>query len=361
MEMWGRPFGAPLCIAADLETGLQAGLARYANFSGVKLRASAGQAHWQQGVIERHGQWFQDILRRVIDEKSIDEEDIDLAIAHTTQAKNELRRRHGYSPCQAVFGKDPRSPEELLAGNDEEQVLELLTADRKRQREMAVRTAARVASFRSQVDVKLRKGLIQKARVKRGEYAIGEMVCFYRLDKAGTTSKRGRWRGPGLILGQEGGNWWISYAGRCHLVAEEHMRPSTAEELGDLFASRVARSDLEKLLFSDPNDPTVYSGPDHLDQAEPGDEDQAMNEDDLDEDVPMGHQLPEGDLLPGGPLDRDTKTGNLPGVQVPTERHHADGGRRQRPEASRMKPLCSRSAKHSGPSRSSSKRSCPGV
>ena len=322
MEMWGRPFGAPLCIAADLETGLQAGLARYANFSGVKLRASAGQAHWQQGVIERHGQWFQDILRRVIDEKSIDEEDIDLAIA---------------------------------------QVLELLTADRKRQREMAVRTAARVAFFRSQVDVKLRKGLIQKARVKRGEYAIGEMVCFYRLDKAGTTSKRGRWRGPGLILGQEGGNWWISYAGRCHLVAEEHMRPSTAEELGDLFASRVARSDLEKLLFSDPNDPTVYSGPDHLDQAEPGDEDQAMNEDDLDEDVPMGHQLPEGDLLPGGPLDRDTKTGNLPGVQVPTERHHADGGRRQRPEASRMKPLCSRSAKHSGPSRSSSKRSCPGV
>ena len=190
----------------------------------------------------------------------------------------------------------------MLAGNDEEQVLELLTADRKRQREMAVRAAARVASFRSQVDVKLRKGLIQKARVKRGEYAIGEMVCFYRLDKAGTTSKRGRWRGPGLILGQEGGNWWISYAGRCHLVAEEHMRPSTAEELGDLFASRVARSDLEKLLFSDPNDPTVYAGPDHLDQAEPGDEDQAMNEDDLDEDVPMGHQLPEGDLLPGGEL-----------------------------------------------------------
>ena len=105
--------------------------------------------------------------------------------------------------------------------------------------------------------------------MKKSEYAPGEMVCFFRHDKAST--KRGRWRGPGLILGREGPNWWVSYAGRCHLCAEEHMRPSTAEEVGDAFTSKVARADLEKLLFSDPHDPNSYVGEDEEDCEEPGD------------------------------------------------------------------------------------------
>ena len=127
-----------------------------------------------------------------------------------------------------------------------------------------------LAFFRSQVDTKLRRSLIQRARVKRSEYAPGEMVRFFRHDKAST--KRGRWRGPGLVLGREGPNWWVSYAGRCHLCAEEHMRPSTAEEVGDAFTSRVARADLEKLLFSDPHDPNSYADNEEEDYEEPGDD-----------------------------------------------------------------------------------------
>ncbi|CAE7372042.1 unnamed protein product, partial [Symbiodinium necroappetens] len=163
-----------------------------------------------------------------------------------------------------------KAPEDLCGGNDEEIVLDILTTDKRRQREVAIRTAARLAFFRSQVDTKLRRSLIQRARVKRSEYAPGEMVCFFRHDKAST--KRGRWRGPGLVLGREGPNWWVSYAGRCHLCAEEHMRPSTAEEVGDAFTSRVARADLEKLLFSDPHDPNSYAGNEEEDYEEPGDD-----------------------------------------------------------------------------------------
>ncbi|CAE7777019.1 GIP [Symbiodinium sp. CCMP2592] len=292
VDIWANTFGAPGCIAADLETGLQAGLAKYCEFAGVKLRAAAGQAHWQQGTVERHGQWHQDILQKIIDEQSVGENDIDLAVTAANQAKNELRRRHGYSPCQAVFGKDPRHPEDLMDGNDEERAMEMMTADRRRQREVALRTAARTAFYRSQVDVKLRKGLIQRARVKKGSYAVGEMVCFYRLGKSGTTNKRGQWRGPGLILGNDGGNWWISYAGRCHLVAEEHMRPSTAEELGSLFSSQIARKDLETLLFADPDDPTNYAT-----EEEEGDcEMEAGNPDEQNE-PPFEHDLANDDAM----------------------------------------------------------------
>eukprot|EP00439_Symbiodinium_sp_Y106_P017981 s9503_g2.t1 len=238
-QPWGNVFGSPGTISADLETGLQAGFAKYAEFHGCKIRSAAGQAHWQQGVIERHGLWFQEILKRVIDEKSTGAEDIDLAIQACSSAKNELRRRHGFSPNQAVFGRDPRVAEELCSGGDEERFIELMSQDRQRHKEVAIRTAARMAFFRTQLDTKFRRSLLQRARVKRGGYRIGELVCFYRIEKVAT--KRGQWRGPGTIIGSEGGNWWVSFAGRCHWVAEEHLRPSTAEVL----STKIARDDLE--------------------------------------------------------------------------------------------------------------------
>ncbi|CAE7717731.1 RE2 [Symbiodinium sp. CCMP2592] len=284
IDVWSRTFGTPSVIAADLETGLQAGLAKYAEFSGAKLRSSAAQAHFQQGVVERHGQWWQDIFAKVVDDQTITSDDVFLAVAAVNNAKNNLCRRHGYSPSQAVFGRDTPAPEDLCQGNDEEMTLDIMTTDKRRQREVAVRTAARLAFFRSQVDIKLRRSLIQRARVKKTEYSPGEMVCFFRYDKAST--KRGRWRGPGLILGREGPNWWVSYAGRCHLCAEEHMRPSTAEEVGQAFTSKVARADLEKLLFSDPHDPNGYAHSDEEPGEEPGDnegEPQGVDEDMLED------------------------------------------------------------------------------
>ena len=190
-QLWGNVFGAPGTIAADLETGLQAGLASYAEFHGCRLRPAAGQAHWQQGTVERHGLWYQEILRRVVDEKSIDASDMFMAVQAVNSAKNELRRKHGFSPCQAVFGKDPRALGEIGGHADEERYLEIMSQDKKRQREVAIRTSARIAFFRTNLDSKLRRSLIRRARVKRGGYAIGELVCFFRVDKAGTKSNGG--------------------------------------------------------------------------------------------------------------------------------------------------------------------------
>ena len=159
----------------------------------------------------------------------------------------------GFSPSQAVFRKDPATPGDLLSGQDEERFLEIMTADRKRQKEASVRSAARVAFFRSQTDTRLRRALIQRARVKHTAYHIGEMVCFSTgLRRARLSEEFGAdqvcWseaRGPT--------NLWVSYGGRCHLVAEEHLRPSTAEELNELLSTRVAKDDLDRLLRSDPD------------------------------------------------------------------------------------------------------------
>ena len=311
VELWGRAFGAPRVIAADLESGLQKALARYTDFTGSKLRSKAGQAHWQQGVIERHGGWYKEILNRVIDEHSVQGEEIHLAVAAVNAAKNELRRKHGFSPAQAVFGKDPACPEELLCGRDEGQYLELVTEDRQRQKEIAIRNAAKAAFFRTQVDTKFRRSLLQRARVKHGAYAPGQMVCFFRIEKVAT--KRGQWRGPGLILGGEGGNWWISHGGRCYLTAEEHMRPATAEEIGDLMNSRVARADLEKLLAGDRDDPDNYD-PDEEEPTEVNPGAMEVEDEDMNLDLAPGDPDPEGpekpsdETPPYGPVRQRART-----------------------------------------------------
>ena len=318
-QLWGNVFGAPGTISADLESGLQVGVSKYAEFHGCRLRSSAGQAHWQQGVIERHGYWYQEILQRVIDEKSITKDDMYMAVQAVNSAKNELRRRHGFSPSQAVFGKDPKSPEELDAGVDEERFIEIMSGDQRRHREVSVRASARMAFFRTQIDSKFRRGMIQRARVKRGGYAVGELVCFYRIEKVAT--KRGQWRGPGTIIGHEGGNWWISsFGGRCHLVAEEHLRPATSEELGELFSTRVARDDLERLLELDPDDPETFDPPDEV-MPQPGDPAQEFPDvfdDDL-EDMDYEPSLPgegvaEGDV---GGLDDEPRGAKRDGEVEP--------------------------------------------
>ncbi|CAE7367423.1 GIP, partial [Symbiodinium microadriaticum] len=219
-ELWSRTFGAPGTIALDLESGLQAGLARYSTWHGCHLRPIAGQAHWQLGATERHGGVWKAIWKRVCDELSVGEDDISLAVSAVNQAKNELRRTSGYSPSQAVFGRDPYVPGELLDEKDGEQQEQLINQDLQRGREHAIRMAARAAYFRAQGDQKLRRALLQRSRVTGEELHPGDLVFFLRKPK---NSKDWSWKGPGTVVGTEHKNLWISFGGRCHLVAPEHV------------------------------------------------------------------------------------------------------------------------------------------
>ena len=254
-EAWVGNFGAPSTVCVDLETGLQKALARIGDWTGMRIRSAAGQAHWQAGYTEKQGGIWKAIFNKINDEQSVSKGDIHIAAAAVSSAKNNLARTSGYSPCQHVFGSSPALPEDLLNGYRAGLPGDEPVIDDKHAREVALRTAARAAYHHVQTDERVRRALLGRTRVQTRLPEVGERVFFYRKTR---NNKRGLWHGPATVIGKEDNNYWVTKNGRCLLCAPEHLRLATGEELGEMFALRVAREDLDKLLNADQEDEGVY-------------------------------------------------------------------------------------------------------
>ena len=296
-EMWILPFGPPKSVAIDLETGLQAALGRLCDWHGIGVRSVATQSHWQAGMVERQQAWWKAVWERVVYQLSITEEDVAIAVPIINSAKNDLRRRCGYSPSQWVFGKDPRTPEELQDPDGGNHVLWDVTQDARYQRQSAVRAAARVAFHESQNDSRLRKALIQRTRVTSRPYDIGETVHYWHKPK---NRRRGEWSGPAIIVGKEGGNYWISKGGRCRLTSPEHMRPTTPEEVGSFLAMKNTKKEVEFLLEYDPDADETYEADAYEDMEIEEDEGHGVGEVEFDDEDVVLEPIDEEDeaLLP---------------------------------------------------------------
>ena len=74
-----------------------------------------------------------------------------------------------------------------------------------------------------------------KIRRKVEKIEVGEKVFFYRNyppqgKQKSLQATRGRYIGPSLVIGTQGRNYWISFGGRCYIVAPEHIRTMVADE-----------------------------------------------------------------------------------------------------------------------------------
>ena len=169
VEAWGRVFGPPKTLFADLHgDGIASGPWKVRRVLWDTFTSScrpgplaSGHSRETRAVVSRDT--VPSHRGAVRDHRPRD----GCCSGSARGAKNELRRKHGYSPTMAVFGREPRYPEELEGGHDDELYLEIVSADRQRQREVAIRTSARVAFFQTRQDDKLRRALLQRSRVKR--------------------------------------------------------------------------------------------------------------------------------------------------------------------------------------------------
>ncbi|CAE7245428.1 RE1 [Symbiodinium sp. CCMP2592] len=254
-DAWASTFGPPGTLILDLETGLQAGLARFSEWHGTWIRPIAAQAHYQQGSVERCIRTWKQLWEKVVDDKTIESDEAAMAATVINSAMNSLRRSSGTSPAQAVWGREPKLPEDLTLPAESEHFESVLTRDRLRAREFALRNSARTAYYKCQSDATLRRALHHRSRVAGPELVTGDHVYIYRKPKS---QKHWEWYGPGVLIGREGPNWWVSYSGRCHLTSPEHLRMASGEELGAAFSLRATREDLERILDMDFSDETIY-------------------------------------------------------------------------------------------------------
>ena len=80
----------------------------------------------------------------------------------------------------------------------------------------------------------LRHAVTARSRVFNN-VSVGGLVFFYRNYLSPNARKmqaqRSRYLGPGLVIGQQGGNVWVSYAGRCYLRALVRIRGLSPDEV----------------------------------------------------------------------------------------------------------------------------------
>lgn len=112
-----------------------------------------------------------------------------------------MMRKHGYAPCQHVFGNDLRIPNSLL--DMQPNIVfnsGVVHGDADMIRSNNIRIAARKAFVEVDNDQKVRRALEHRPRVGRGQgLAVGDYVYFWRRYR--DDGRKGAWRGPARVIG----------------------------------------------------------------------------------------------------------------------------------------------------------------
>ncbi|CAK0840822.1 unnamed protein product [Prorocentrum cordatum] len=195
----------------------------------------AGGAKEQNGKVERHGQWFAQMLRAVVAEvQPQDRGEWRGCVAQVQEAKNSLLSVGGESPAQIVFGRNPEVPEELLVDSPD------IVANGAVLRDPPAIFAARVRAIArrhvlSYNDRRATRAALDARPRRRIAYKPGDMVAIWRkVTKGGggglqNRRARYRWR-PGVCMGAVRGNYWIAVPGCVLNASPEQLRMANSEE-----------------------------------------------------------------------------------------------------------------------------------
>ena len=203
LEHWHRWAGPPVEVIVDpAKTNTAEAVFQQLEHEGTRIITSAAEAHNQLGKVEKHGHLFEVILQKVLDQvQPRNKEEYEQCLVQTSSAKNELLNQKGLSPCQLVFGRNPR------------------------------RSQARTALIMSQDDTSLRTALNARPRAER-EFLPGDYVSYWRTQKyeKGVRLVGGRWYGVAIVMDRIGRNFLIYHRKNLFKVAPEHLRHATQEE-----------------------------------------------------------------------------------------------------------------------------------
>eukprot|EP00435_Cladocopium_sp_Y103_P050503 s1907_g15.t1 len=243
-RQWTRSYGRPKYVKFDAgRCNLGQTFLDCLERDGTVPLDVPGEAHEQMGDVESQGQHFEQMLKKVIQETSPSNylEWVE-CVDSTVEARNMLMKRHGYSAYQLVFGRDPEIPGDDLFTDSpnviaNSAILEDAVADYAHR----TRCAARQAVLEGLDHRAARIALNSRPRPLR-VFQPGDEVAIWRRGR-GIKKSSARWRGPGIVAGLAGGNYWVSMPGSFVKCAPEQLRLRTAEEReADRFLVRDLRA-----------------------------------------------------------------------------------------------------------------------
>ena len=241
LSSWIRPHGVPEVMVTDGGMEFRGRFERGLEQLSVLHNVTDIQSPWQNGRVERHGQWLKDRVEMEMQSgTSIVENlnDLENLVLELVSCKNIWFSRGGYSPAQIVYGRNPRLPPELLSDADQASpgwadVLcdptELDTAAAEFRRAHRIREQAKRLAMETVSKEKLReasKPPLHKYRT----WTAGQWVLVWRMAQG---SDRARWVGPGLVILQNGHTVYVAMRSRLWKCNTDQLRPATStEELG---------------------------------------------------------------------------------------------------------------------------------
>ena len=238
-ELWLRPFGAPEALISDGGSEFRGSFERSCEQIGSMQIITDSSSPWQNGRVERHGGWLKERAESELQSGNsilTSSEDLDLLLSHLVNCKNRWFSRGGFSPCQLVFGQNPRIPLELLSGDEmnlpglddiKTDPYDQDTAAAAFSKAHSIRQRARelCVQFNASQKVKLSTSGV---RHKQRTWALGQWVYVYRRF-SGTGQghlTRSRWIGPGVVVLQAGHTVWVSMRARLLKCNSDQLRAS---------------------------------------------------------------------------------------------------------------------------------------
>lgn len=232
---WIGMFGVPTSITLDQGGEWEAEFILMLEEHAIGTRVTGSHAAWQLGHAERHGALLATAWGALIhDHQVVDREGMKKTLACAVQAKNEVITRKGYSANALVFGRQSNFPSLL---DDETHTMttlgQALSLDTEVARQNEMRAAAKRALLHQEAQEKLKKALTRRPGGQIREFVPGEKVFYWIPSPKKVRYKRdfGVWRGPAVVIAKESHEkYFVSWRGRCLLLAAANLRGATQEE-----------------------------------------------------------------------------------------------------------------------------------
>jgi hypothetical protein len=234
MEQWVAHYGYPKVIRCDRGLHNRGVFYKEMDAAGVQVTNIGLETPYQIGKVEREGDVWKKIAKKVIEARGVAGFDqIKMMACEVNATKMDMSRVGGFAPSQWVLGRMPRrgpgevADDEAFAQVGSQQAR--IDATSEFAKRMEFREAAKKAFVYVDSSRRVAKALLRKTAPLAGEYRVGDVVAFQRMQ--GSRTEESKWHAGSRIIGFDGKKTcWVINGGVPFCIAVDQLRPCSAAE-----------------------------------------------------------------------------------------------------------------------------------